>query len=323
MGRRSIWSKPDIIELTKKFAVATDEVWRLQNLDDPECIHFRKIADVGHYRAHKSTRQGIYVCTPSGVLLGSLNTHNVGKVKNLLLTSLKKYSELDSDQRLLKDTRSILPDHRWEQSKPVDGLELTMIARDLPASCKPGEPKDSEWNQDRVWFSKSEARQFLPADLSGIKKEQQYSVPTNLVARIVRFSIVDTVKGQTTHYKLNEVRESELTATIEHFDETTVRIAFKGQTDAESKGSRGQDMPHGIQTKLLGTALFDREKQRFDQFEIVAIGSRWGRTVFNRRSKQLDETPVGFVFQMTPPHAPSIAPSFLYAYNAKWVKRPN
>lgn len=322
MGRRSIWANSEIIDLTRKFAVATDEVWRLQNLDDPECIHFRKIADVGHYRAHRTTRQGIYVCTPSGILLGSLNTHSVEKVKNLLLTSLKKYDELETDERRLENPRSILPDHRWEQSKPAKGLELTMYARDLPTSGKPDDNQDSNWNQDRVWFSKSEARQFLPEDLSRLQADQMYSVPANLVARIAKFSIVDTVKGQTTHYSFDEVKQSKLSATVKHFDEATIQLNFVGQTQAASKGSRNRDMPHGIQTNLLGTALFDRQEQNFVQFEIVAVGTRWGRTVFNGRSKQLEQSPVGFAFQMTPPDAPLIAPSFLYAYDAKWVKRP-
>ncbi len=322
MGRRSIWSDPKIIELTRKFVAVTDEVWRLQNCDDSECKHFQKIADVGHYRQHKSSRQGIYVCTASGILLGSLNTHNVDRVTSLLRLSLEKYNDLKPKERLLDDATKILPSHRWEQSKPAVGLELTMFARDLPTSGDPSDAPYSNWNQDRVWFSKSEARRFLPADLHHLKTGDTYSVPAELVARFARFNIVDTVNGQTTHYSSKEISGSALTATIKQLDEARIQLKIAGQTHAESNTSRGRNMPHGIRTRVFGHATFDRHKELFTQFEIVAIGSRWGQTTFNRRSRKLDESPVGFVFRITAPDAPTIAPAFIYAYDAKWLTRP-
>ena len=36
-----------------------------------------------------------------------------------------------------------------------------MIAPDLPADCDPSKPCSAKWNQDRVWFSTGEARQWL------------------------------------------------------------------------------------------------------------------------------------------------------------------
>ena len=322
VGRRSIWSNDEVIELSKQFVAATDEVWRLQNCDDPECVHFQKIADVGHYRAHRSTRQGIYVCTPSGVLLGSMNTHNVTAVIKMMQTSLEKYRMMKARDRLLADDARIRPRHRWEESYPEDGLSLTMYARDLPESCDPDAESTSAWNQDRVWFSPGEAREFLPDKLSEIRTGQTIKLPDKLVARIARFSIVDTVKGQTSYFSRKDAANSKILVSVSEVDGAQIKLTLKGTTNAESTTSRGRKFPHGIKTNLLGEATYDLDRQRFSHFEIVALGSRWGRTVFNNRRKELKESPVGFVFHLTPADAPLIAPSFLFAYRAEWVKRP-
>lgn len=322
MGRRSIWSNEEVIELSKQFVSATDEVWRLQNGDDPECLHFQKIADVGHFRAHRSTRQGIYVCTPSGILLGSLNSHNLDAVITMMKTSLEKYQKLEPGERKLANDTDIRPKHRWEDSHPADGLSLTMYARDLLESCDPNSDVKANWNQDRVWFSRDEAKQFLPDEVSEIQTGQTVDLPNHLVSRIVRFSIVDTVKGQTSFYSPNEIANSKIRVSVIDITGNQARLKFEGTTDAQSKSSRGRDFPHGIKTQLLGHATYDLDKIRFTEFEFVALGSRWGRTVFNGRKKQQTQSPVGFVFRMTPADAPLIAPTFLFAYQAGWVQQP-
>ncbi|MGI9517622.1 MAG: hypothetical protein ACR2NP_11285 [Pirellulaceae bacterium] len=322
LGRRSIWSNERVIDLAALFVPATDEVWRLQNGNDPECRHFQKIADVGHYRHHRSTRQGIYVCTASGVLLGSMNSHNAEAVAQMLEDSLEQFAAMTLAERKLPADADIRPAHRWEESYQTDGLDLTMYARDLPESCDPDEESQPAWNQDRIWFSQAEAGSFLPPDRERLEAGAEYTLPSSLVTRIVRFSIIDTVRGQTTFYSPEEVADSTIRATIESVSENAITLRLSGQTSAESAKSRGRDLPHGIRTQLLGQATWNPNARRFSSFEIVAVGTRWGRTVFNGRRSQLEESPVGFVIQLTPADAPLVAPSFLWGYRAAWVKGP-
>lgn len=318
MGRRSIWSKQEVIDLSEQFVAATDEVWRLQNGDDPECKHFQKFADVGHYRAHKSTRQGIYVCTPSGVLLGSMNTHNTDAVLNMMKESLTKYAAMEKQERLLPADADIKPKSRPEFRFPENGLDLSMFVRDLPASGEPDGERDAAWNQDRIWFSQAEARKFLPEDVGSLAVGDDYSLPQMIVDRFARFALIDTARGQTTHYQPEEVADSRVQGTITAINGSTIQISFVGSTSASSPKSRGREYPHGIGTKLLGKASYDLEKNRFVEFEWVAIGSRWGRTVFNGRSRKLQESPIGFVIRLAAEDAQRIAPAFLFAYGANW-----
>lgn len=322
MGRRSIWSKEAIIELSEQFVPATDEVWRLQNGSDPECRHFQKLAEVGHYRNHKSTRQGIYVSTPSGILLGSLNTHNTAAVLEIMRQGLKKYGSMDPERRKLSKDSEFQPTHRWEGSYPDGGLDLTMYARDLPESCDPVDKCQPSWNQDRVWFTPSEARKFLPENRAEIVAGAQHEIPELIVSRLARFSVIDTVRGQTSFYAAKDVADSKLSIRVEDVNGSVVELSIRGSTKGESNTSRGRNLPHGIETNLLGQAKYDLDKNSFSQFELVAVGTRWGRTVFNGRSHQLEKSPVGFVFRLTPDNAPLIAPSFLFAYGVDWVQHP-
>ena len=145
---------------------------------------------------------------------------------------------------------------------------------------------------------------------------------SELVRRFARFSIVDTIRGQTSYYSPEEVDQSSISAQITHVTSGQVQIEFQGATLASSGTSRGRDMPHGIQTQLLGAAVWDLAENRFTTFDLVAIGERWGRTVFNGRRDQLERSPAGFVFRLTDPESPRIAPSFLFAYRADWIKWP-
>ncbi len=311
-----------MIELAKQFVPATDEVWRLQIGTDPEARHFQKVSEVGHYRRHHSTRQGIYACSASGKLLGSVNTHNVDEVIKMMKAALRDYSALGVAERTLADDADVLPDHRWEESYPANGLNLTMVARDLPASCHPDDPAGAAWNQDRVWFSQAEACRFLPPDDSDWRTGHSYDLETALVARIVRFSVIDTVKGQTDHYSKDEIAGSQIHVRVLEANANTVRLELTGSSRAESSRSLGRKLDHGIETRMFGRAAWNRERRSFDSFELVALGKRWGRTVFNSRKSETNSSPVGFVFHLTPREAPLVAPSFLHAYGADWVVYP-
>ena len=67
---------------------STDEVWRLQSGKEEDAIMFQKIANEGHYKKEGSTRQGIYVCSPNGTLLSSINSLNPDAVLESIMRVL-------------------------------------------------------------------------------------------------------------------------------------------------------------------------------------------------------------------------------------------
>lgn len=237
----------------------------------------------------------------------------------MMREGLKKWRELSDDERKLASDSDIRPRHRWEDSYQPDGLDITVISRDLPEKCEPDAKCEIKWNRDRLWFSKPEARRWLP---SKIKVGEKHRLPEPFLERIARLHLVDTVRGQTSYYSKEDISGTEISVEITNVDDKVVSIHIRGNTIAESPFSRRREMPHGIQTELLGTAKYDLQKEKFVEFDLVALGTRWGRTVFNGRDKDLDESPVGFVLKLTPKDQPVIAPAFIYAYGADWIKYP-
>src|SRR5436305_12952066 len=106
----------------------------MQNLKtgtDPECRLFQKFAERGHYRRPGSSRQGTYCVSPSGLLLGSINSNDPKRIADLLEKSLVKWNTLRQEKRLLStDPREELAQiKRPERHYPEGGLVLNITSR--------------------------------------------------------------------------------------------------------------------------------------------------------------------------------------------------
>ncbi len=308
-----------MIELTKEFIPATDEVWRLQTRKDADCLFFQQMASSGHYGDDpQHSQQGIYVCSPSGKFLASINSNSAERVMRMMRRGLDAWNELPEEERHLPADAEIKAQHRWEDSYPEGGLVISVVTRDLPAECDPSAPCEVKWNRDFVWFSPEEARRWLPEEpVVG----ETYELPKRFTERITRFHLVDTVNGQTTHYGKEDVAGSTISTRITSLEDGVVKLEIFGKTKASAPGRQRRESPHGVATQLLGHATYDLNRSAFVEFEMVALGRRWGYTQFNFRRNEEQQGPLGYVFKLASEKTPRVAPAFIYAYDAGWVKR--
>jgi hypothetical protein len=309
-----------VIQLTKRFVPAADEVWRLQQGNDPECVFFQRMAEHGHYGGRPGqSRQGIYVCSANGTFLASINSNNPDQVLATLERGLKAWEELPAEAKRLSPLSEIKPRHRWEDSFPKGGLVLSMITRDLPPDCDPRKPCAARWNQDRVWFSKGEARLWLSREP---KSGDNHPVPQELVSRLARLHLVDTVNGQTSPFSPGQVAGSHIATEVLGREGGRVTIKIAGTTKGDAHGRGRRESAHGVETRILGHATYDLDKGAFVEFQMVALGTRWGHTEFNGRRRDPESGPIGFVFELAPADAPPVAPAFIRNYDVPWVSRP-
>jgi hypothetical protein len=311
-----------VLKLTARFVPAADEVYRLQNLrtgTDPECRLFQKFAELGHYRRPGTTRQGTYCVTPSGVLLGSMNTNDPRRITDLLEKSLAKWQTLKREERLLPtDPQKQLADiKRPERFYPKDGLVLSVTSRDMPREAEKEKParagwRAHAWNQDYAWFTKGEAKQFVPPEPKVGKKQD---LPLLLIHRIACAHLVDNVRGQTAPFAENQVKKARLSAEVTAVDGSVVSLRLEGETLTAMEGRR----KHGLDMRLLGKATYDLTKARFLTFELVALGSRWGGTQLNGRRGDADAAPIGILFTLA---ADSPCERVAPAFNQHQVYRP-
>lgn len=280
------------------------------------------MADHGHYGGRPGhSRQGIYVCAPSGKFLASINSNNADRVLEMMQRGLNAWNKLPEPERRLTADSKIKPRHRWEDSYPIGGLVLTMITRDLPVQCDPSMPCEVKWNQDAVWFTKDEARRWLPNKESP-ESGDQHQLPDDLTFRLARLHLVDTVNGQTSPLSRRAVDGSTISTQVVERAGSRVKLKIFGTTRGNSTGRSTSDAPHGVVTRVLGRATYDLATESFVEFEMVALGRRWGRTQYNGRRRSAESGPLGYVFQLAPPNAPPIAPAFVSDYDVDWIKYP-
>lgn len=326
-GRRSVWSDPRVIEASRQFVTATDEVWRLQRGDDTECRFFQTMVR-GEPGLMQGSHQGTYVCAPSGRLLARINSLRADDVLRTIEEGWRRWQELGSADRVLADASRVRPEHRWEQSCPPDGLVLTSLNRDLPAIASQG-GADRRWNRDHVWFDRAEAREWLGPTMA---LGEVHSLPRALVERLTRFHLVDNVRGQVGPFATEELALAEITTEVVKRDAAGVWLVIRGKTRADSDGvwKMGENdwrhfpqRPRGIETELLGTACFDPNAGAFRELNFVAVGQSWGAVGLNGRRETGVRFPLGFVFELVEAdRVPTVAPAFIDVYEAPWVRRP-
>ena len=290
---------------------AADEVWRLQRNADPDCTLFRRMAR-GRDKPSQSTMQGFYVFSPGGVCLGYCNSRRPDPMARMLKAALKRWEALPVAERRLPKGTDLTPRHRWEDSCPEDGLVLMGTVRDLPQDADPKRRRRRRFNRHPAWFSKAEARQWLPADpVVGARHE----LPQRLVQRMACLPLVDTVRGQSLSFKRSQLNGSRIATEVVRRDGDMVRLRIHGRSQADAAGRRT------MRTRLRGLARFDLKQGRFVEFELVALGVRTGGTEFNGRRRDPGPSRVGFLFRIAPAGW-RVPPAFVNFYQVDWVQPP-
>jgi hypothetical protein len=327
-GRQVCWSDPELQKLATRFVPAADEVWRLHNRKDLDCLFFQGFCEEGHYggRSHPTTtRQGIYCCTPSGRFLASVNTTDPRRMQKMLEQALERWEAMPVSERLLDYDPATRREEirRASRLHPADGLALRVYSRDLPRTDLPDDWRRSAWNVDSLWFRKEEVRALLPESLA---QGEGRDWPKPLVQRLVGRNLVDNVRGQTNGYRPEQIQVATLRTTIVEATPTTLVLRLEGESRATTTGAwptkgrieslekRAQNS-RGLQTKMAGEAVYDRTSGRFTKFRLAAVGTRWGRTQYNFRQDDLDESPIGFAIVLDPEDPGTrVAPAELGAY---------
>lgn len=264
------------------------------------------------------TRQGAYLVTPSGILLGSTTLRGAEDVASVIRSALEKWKAMPREQRLRKD----LPDPRGASARrerrayPDDGLVLDMYSRDLPG-LELSKARSQSWNQDHVWFTGSEAASLVPEASVGARR----AAPEPLLRRLAMLHFIDVTHGlrygDPPFYAPEDEVKVALTSTVEQVEGGHVELRLEGTTHTRSKRPPAA---RGVDTRVLGHATWDLARKRFVSFELVALGTRWGANWLGDRNDRAQESgpqPIGYALSLAG-SAPRdhIAPEYLEWYDS-------
>jgi len=290
-------------ELTRSFVVVADDSYRLETENDPECRFFKRLFQQS---SHGPSSQGTYIFTPGGTLLESNgDSYDAQKMAATLRRAIRKWNALSVEERrdigkssALRRGETIgLP---GQQYYPKDGLVLRLSYRDLPRGYHYS--REERWNEDFAWFTKREARNMLPQNPA---VGQSTVVPGHVVERLVRFHLIDQVRGEGGPFDKEHIKSAKMTTNVTGVRNRVVTLELRGETDVSAAGHWGikgkrptSHQQRGFRTKLLGHAEYDLRKERFVRFDMVALGVRWGGTAYNMRYDDLAENPIGVSFTL-------------------------
>jgi hypothetical protein len=273
------------------------------------------------------SQQGTYVVAPSGLLLADLNSADPARIREIMERGLERWKQLTQEERLGPELPALAETdvRRPERFYPEGGLVLRVSSRDLPRENAPMRPgsdwRQTAWNHDYAWFKPEEARQMVPEKVAVGEKTE---IPAALIRRLARFSLVDNVRGETQPYADANIERAVWNAEVVKVEGLQVTLRLTGQTRAAAEGlwsigglrsPEPTPQKRGHETKMLGTAIYDRAKQKFTAFEMLALGTRWGGSQYNVRGDDLDPAPIGTLFVLagdTP--VERVAPAFFRHY---------
>jgi hypothetical protein len=303
-GRALAFSDPEILRMARDeyVPVACDD-WYQRRREDDEGHFFRSVADQGPRKgAGGSTRQGIYCLTPSGKLLAYKNAQDAAVMREVLRQGLGKWRRLPASERRPGAYQYAGPekvDARYVRTPSPGGLIVNVYTRILDQG-KDGLGRDTcsftggdQAARDHLWLTKPDWQALVRA---GTRKGQRFPMARPVADRLLRFHLVDNTRGEPNFWRPEDVRQAELTWTVEEATPVSLRLRLDGSallaTDADLGRAR-----RGYDARLLGYLHFDREKGVVDRFDLLAVGDHWGRGTYTPGSRP-GRKPLGVALEL-------------------------
>ncbi len=304
-GRALVFSDPEIIRLASNdFVPAALDDWYQRRRDDAEGRFFRAVADQSPQKGKDgATRQGVYLLTAGGKLLGWKNYNNAKEMREVLRRGLAAFRALPEAERAAGAvTVGDLgrADAAFARTPSLGELVVDVFTRQLEADDAGGYRKRSESDRghdraarDRLWLTAAEVRTLVP---ERSRVGQQYPLPPAVARRLVRFHLIDNTRGEPPLWRDEDVRSLALRLTVEEADGDAVSLRLEGTvllaTDRDAaKAERGYD------ARLWGYLRYDRGQKKVDRFDVVALGEHWGEGRFTKGARP-GRAPLGVAFRL-------------------------
>jgi hypothetical protein len=174
-------------------------------------------------------------------------------------------------------------------------------------------------NTEYMWLTREEARALAPSEPA---KGQKLAVDAAIPERMARFHL--TPQRATTSeggiVSARSVKSAALALVVEEVSPERIRMRLEGSVhwgsdyDEAKATTPNGPLAQGFETALDGRVEYDRTRQAFTRFDIVAPGHVWGRWGdANGKSMNVERpgrAPFGFAFELATGESPTdrIAP---------------
>ena len=247
--------------------------WYLHRQQDSEGRFFWKVMDQGHRRSapRDETRQGVYACTSDGQYLASRGFHpDPQRTLEMLQSALHAFARGPKTASL--PASSDPGDGQFTRKLPDGGVALNVFTRiPLPRAEGTWTPNHAT-GRDHMWITREEWKSLVPQSWT---KGAAVAIPAALQKRLIRFHLVDDVRGEPNMWSSSEILSQDLKLTVEDPATHRMRLAGSARMKTES-GSRGYD------ARLQGTLTYSPAEGRFTRVDMLSWGEAWGEGTYTR-----------------------------------------
>lgn len=216
--------------------------------------------------------QGIYVVTPSGRFLGRIQAGWPVPDPVESLRNLKKAkaafdgmgkSERTGSLKLSANDRAM-----WKPSEvkaPAGTLQLHNVSRGYRfAGMQDSDVRaPHHFALNSLWLSSAEARSMVPSNLSVGSKSQVGKEAT------MRMLVHNHLQQGCAAWWHEHVKHANFTVEVVKRERSQVHLRYKGEFDMKGDSKWQKD---GYKGTLLGKAIWNADKNKFESMELVALG---------------------------------------------------
>jgi hypothetical protein len=305
-GRELAFSDVKVVKfVNENFVAVAGDDWYQRRRRDAEGEFFRKVADQGPHKGFGgSTRQGIYVLTASGRLLGFNNRQDAASVYALLRRGYFSWRRQPPEDRQPGAVTIADPDRvdgNYHRQAPPGGLVLNVYTRVLdrtpsgelcPGSCEfPGGHRSA---RDHLWLTEADWKALIPAEP---RQGDVLPVPDRVARRIARFHLVDNTRGEPAFWERRQVHAAALKLTVEEAGAKLVRLRIDGSF-LLANAADPLRAKRGFDARLLGYIRYDVAKQTISHFDLLAVGNHWGEGPYTPMARP-GRAPLGIAFELS------------------------
>jgi hypothetical protein len=195
------------------------------------------------------------VVAADGTAYGFNNNRSLERVHQLLDKSLAQFR---ANPPAKVDIPSALLDAKFAVTPPDGSSVLRLFTRIKPAplGC---DSANENVARDHLWV--------LPDEIGALAKGE---IPNALRLRLARFALVDNVRGEPDHWRVDEVIKAEFKLKVL----SATKFAIAGDFAMQTK-----DGKRGYEGKWEGELAIDKGG-RLTSFKAYAEGQAWGRSTY-------------------------------------------
>lgn len=217
-----------------------------------------KMAEANVDRVRKgSTAQGFYVVGADGSFYGYNNNRSVVRVNAFMDAGLELFRSRPPKKVEVTPQELDAPSY----VTPPSGTSVLRIfgrIRPLPSEAS---DRNRAVGRDHIWV--------LASELKKLEEKLDPELPRSFVLRLVRFHMVDNVRGEPHMWAPHELSRVEFSS--EWIDRSKRRLRFYGAFAMSTKSG-----DHGMEGVMEGEFAYGPDTWRIERFRAYATATAWG-----------------------------------------------